>query len=228
MHVGGDMSYYLIILSLIAAALDWLAVFRKFKTLEYIMKPGFIILLSSWLFSVAGFRGSLIWFGLGLLFSLSGDVFLMLPQEQFIAGLVAFLFAHLSYIAGFNNTPPPINIVSVILALIVSLTTFQFYQKISYSLQHTSKTKLRFPVMIYTIVISLMLVSGLITLVREEWAAFPAILVSVGAFAFYFSDAFLAWDKFVKHVPYGRLLVIVTYQLGQMLIIIGAVLHYRV
>src|SRR3954469_11318097 len=38
----------------------------------------------------------------GLLCSLVGDVFLMLPRERFVAGLVSFLFAHLFYIAAFT------------------------------------------------------------------------------------------------------------------------------
>ncbi|HVG31899.1 MAG TPA: lysoplasmalogenase, partial [Pyrinomonadaceae bacterium] len=38
----------------------------------------------------------------GLLFSLAGDIFLMLPTDKFIAGLVSFLLAHLCYIAAFT------------------------------------------------------------------------------------------------------------------------------
>ncbi len=36
---------------------------------------------------------------IGLLFSIVGDIFLMLPSDMFIQGLVAFLIAHLIYIA---------------------------------------------------------------------------------------------------------------------------------
>jgi uncharacterized membrane protein YhhN len=39
----------------------------------------------------------------GLLFSLAGDVFLMLPSDRFIAGLVSSLFAHLFYIVAFTS-----------------------------------------------------------------------------------------------------------------------------
>ena len=38
----------------------------------------------------------------GLLFSLVGDVSLMLPNERFIQGLVSFLVAHLCYIVAFT------------------------------------------------------------------------------------------------------------------------------
>src|SRR6056297_34056 len=39
----------------------------------------------------------------GLLFSLAGDVFLMLPSDRFMEGLVSFLLAHLFYIAAFSS-----------------------------------------------------------------------------------------------------------------------------
>ena len=37
----------------------------------------------------------------GLACSLAGDIFLMLPGDRFIAGLLSFLLAHLAYIAAF-------------------------------------------------------------------------------------------------------------------------------
>jgi len=39
----------------------------------------------------------------GLVCSLAGDVFLMLPSDRFIAGLASFLIAHLFYIAAFAS-----------------------------------------------------------------------------------------------------------------------------
>src|ERR1041384_5570246 len=39
----------------------------------------------------------------GLVFSLAGDVFRMLPQDRFVAGLVSFLIAHLFYIVAFGS-----------------------------------------------------------------------------------------------------------------------------
>jgi hypothetical protein len=40
------------------------------------------------------------------------------------------------------------------------------------------------------------------------------------------SDSFLAWNKFVAPLPYGRLRVIVSYHVGQVLIVLGAALHF--
>jgi uncharacterized membrane protein YhhN len=39
----------------------------------------------------------------GLVCSLAGDVFLMLPSDRFVAGLVSFLIAHLFYITAFTS-----------------------------------------------------------------------------------------------------------------------------
>ena len=39
---------------------------------------------------------------LGLLFSLAGDIFLMLPRDRFIFGLGSFLMAHIVYIIAFS------------------------------------------------------------------------------------------------------------------------------
>src|SRR5690606_39451064 len=38
-----------------------------------------------------------------LVFSVAGDIFLVLPQNRFLAGLVSFFLAHLMYIAAFST-----------------------------------------------------------------------------------------------------------------------------
>jgi hypothetical protein len=66
--------------------------------------PSVLIL---WFVQVGGLEGRLLWFGLGLVFSLAGDIFLMLPSRFFIAGLIAFLLGHVFYIFGFDPIPLP-------------------------------------------------------------------------------------------------------------------------
>jgi uncharacterized membrane protein YhhN len=39
----------------------------------------------------------------GLICSLAGDIFLMLPSDRFVAGLLSFLGAHLFYVAAFTS-----------------------------------------------------------------------------------------------------------------------------
>jgi len=220
------MSFTLIGLALVVALLDWLAVAKKWKTLEYIAKPGVMVVLLIWLASVGGFQGYLIPFGLGLLFSMAGDIFLMLPKERFVAGLVSFLLAHVAYIIGFNDTFPPMNLVTLVVAALVALVAFRLYTRIAGGLTASGNDKLKIPVLVYSIVISIMLLSALLTLIKPEWTAISALLAAFGALLFFLSDSCLAWNKFVQPLPNGRLIVIITYHVGQILIITGAALHF--
>src|SRR5436853_39756 len=76
------------------ALLDWLAVSRSVRSLEYVAKPATLLALLVY----AGCGHPSPWLVAALAFSLLGDVFLMLPAELFLAGLAAFLVAHLAYI----------------------------------------------------------------------------------------------------------------------------------
>jgi uncharacterized membrane protein YhhN len=220
------MSFTLLTVALILALLDWIAVAKKWKPLEYFAKPGVMIILLVWLWSVSGFGGPLTWFALGLIFSLVGDVFLMLPREQFIAGLIAFLLAHIAYTIGLTASVPPLTLISLIMAIVVGITSTRIYRGVSSALVSSNNSNLKIPVRMYTIIISVMLLAALMTLVRPEWSTGSSLLVSTGAVLFYLSDAFLAWNKFVEPIRRGSLIVIITYHLGQMLIIVGAATHY--
>jgi len=66
----------------------------------------------------------------------------------------------------------------------------------------------------------------MMTLFRSDWLSAPAYLASAGAVLFVASDTTLAWNKFVHPVRRGRLLVMITYHLGQIALIAGAVGQY--
>jgi uncharacterized membrane protein YhhN len=220
------MSYTLLWLAFIVAVIDWGAVQMRLKPVEFIAKPGVMVVLIIWLWQISSFQGALLWFGLGLIFSMAGDIFLMLPREQFIPGLISFLLAHLAYLVGFNQSAPPINLVSGLLVLLVVITAIQLYRRLAGGLQAPGQAELKIPVLAYLVVISLMLISALLTLIRPEWAEGPALIASSGALLFFISDSFLGWNKFVAPLSYGHLRVIVTYHLGQILIVLGAALHF--
>jgi uncharacterized membrane protein YhhN len=219
------MSYILYFISLIIAAIDWIAVAKKYKPVEYFAKPAVMISLLIWVLQSGGNNSFLIWFELGIVFSLAGDLFLMLPKERFLAGLISFLLAHICYLTGFSSAPPPINFASIVLAVIILITSLRIYRRILENLTNLKQGSLKIPILLYTTVISLMLYSALITLVREDWPVLSAIIVSIGALLFYISDVFLAWSKFITPLPHAKLRVIITYHLGQALIALGAVLY---
>jgi uncharacterized membrane protein YhhN len=221
------MDFPILLLAFIFALLDWFAVARKLKWLEFIAKPGVMIVLLVWLWLVSRFQGALIWFALGLLFSLAGDVFLMLPRERFIPGLISFLLAHAAYVVGFTRSSPVLNPIALVPAVLVAAVSVQMYRRIAAGLQSSGYAKLKVPVLVYTLVISLMLFAALLTLLRLDWSLETALLVSAGALLFYISDGILAWNKFIHPLRYGKLTIITTYHIGQILITLGAAIHYR-
>ncbi len=220
------MSYTLIWVCLIIAVVDWAAVASGRKTVEYIAKPGVMVLLLIWLYQVSGFSGALVWFAMGLVFSLAGDIFLMLPREQFIAGLISFLLAHIAYIVGFFQSQVALNLPGLIIAVVIALVMLRLYRSIAAGLDRSGKSALKPPVLVYSLVISIMLLLALLTMTGEQWQTVPALLVSAGALLFFISDALLAWNKFVTPLHQGRFISIIPYHLGQTLLTIGAALHY--
>jgi uncharacterized membrane protein YhhN len=220
------MSYYFLFLALILAVLDWIAVARKWRRIEYFAKPATMLALLAWLGVNNGFQGSMLWFALGLLFSLGGDIFLMLPREQFIPGLVSFLIAHICYLIGFNSANPVYNAASLILLVVVMFTGYLVYRRVALGLQASGQSKLKLPVLVYSIVISLMLFSALSTLIQPDWRIYAAVFASSGALLFFISDTTLALNKFVSPIPKARVITMVTYHLGQILIVLGAALRF--
>lgn len=207
-------------------AIDWLAVARSWKRLEYAAKPAAIVALLAWLgvnsFGWGLWTPPLAWFAIGLVFSLAGDVLLLLPERYFLAGLVAFLLGHIAYIFGLNAAGwlwPTEALLAIPMVLIGGWLVW----RIGRSLQITGRSRLKVPIVVYTAVISLMVVSAAATLFRSVWPTYPAALIALGAILFFTSDALLAWNRFVAPIARGKMLVIVAYHLGQMLLILGAV-----
>jgi uncharacterized membrane protein YhhN len=149
----------------------------------------------------------------------------MIPRDMFIFGLLAFLLGHIFYIVGLNNTAPFLNLLGVILIIVLAAYLWWLYPKLAGGLVSKGKSGLKLPVLIYSLVISLMVYSALMTWTRAGWSTISALTVSVGAILFYASDSMLAWDRFLKPLSHARLRVMVTYHLGQMGIILGAILH---
>ena len=219
------MPTILFALAILTALLEWVAVYKNWRKVEYVAKPGVMVFLFAWFMLTSGLRGPVVWFGLGILLSLVGDIFLMLSNERrwFLFGLGAFLLAHVAYILGFNTPPPPFTGMTFVVALMVIMSALPLVRRILLGAAHKGLHRLVGPVRVYATVISLMLFSALITLFRTDWLSTPAYLVSLGAVLFISSDLVLAWNKFVHPIRRGRLVLMITYHLGQMALIAGAV-----
>jgi uncharacterized membrane protein YhhN len=195
--------------------------------LEYLAKPAVMIILFLWLWTSTGLNGASLWFGIGILLSLAGDVFLLISLDRlFLAGLVVFLLAHLAYLVGFNIPIPEISAWGFVLAVIVGLGGVRVIRRIIAPLAASGQARMRMPIIIYSTVISLMLLSAMMKMTDITWNANAATLVGVGAFLFYVSDIILAWHKFVAPIQYGRIYNIGAYHLGQIMLIAGVIAQF--
>jgi uncharacterized membrane protein YhhN len=220
------MFVYLFFVAILLAILNWVALEKGWKILVYITKPATMLALIIWMVFEVGVSGALIFFTLGLIFSMIGDICLMLPREQFIGGLVAFLLGHVCYIIGFNFETPPVTVVTMAMAVGVVLIAVAVIRPLRAGLLAKEQKALLQPVQVYAGVISVMLLSALVTLARPEWDKTAAILACLGAAFFFLSDTLLAWNKFVTPISKGSLKVMITYHLGQILIALGAATQF--
>jgi alkenylglycerophosphocholine/alkenylglycerophosphoethanolamine hydrolase len=218
----------LIILAFVFAGLESLALWKGWHKLEYLVKPTVMVCLFIWLYATAGLGGALLWFGIGLLFSLAGDIALLFIDRFFILGLVAFLLGHIAYLIGFNTPlPQTTSAWSFLLAIVIGLGSVRVLRRIAGSMRTKGQTRLVIPVLIYGTVITLMLLAAMLTLFRLDWEATAAVLVSLGAALFYFSDILLAWHRFVAPIKNGRMLNIGMYHLAQIAIVVGVAMQFR-
>ena len=221
------------ILLFLVAVVDWVAVAKNWKKLEYIAKPAAMLVLLGLLALVGRFSSlPLICFGLGIFFSMAGDVFLMISYARFsdrwfLPGLAAFLLAHISYIVGLNTPLPNVSpIWSLGLAVILALSAARILRRIIDGVREKGLPRLVGPVNWYGMVITLMLLSALLTLNNANWKTSAGGLVALGAILFYFSDVLLACNKFVKPIRNGRLANMILYHLGQAALVAGVLIQF--
>jgi len=146
---------------------------------------------------------------LGLLCSLAGDVFLMLPRNRFLAGLACFFVAHICYLAAFAG---PYGLPNSPLVLLC----FAAYGICLLRRLWPRLGRYRMPVAVYTCVLLLMAVAAHQQLMRAS--SLRAWLAFTGALLFVLSDSVLALDRFEVGAKRRQLLVLSTYFLAQWLI----------
>ena len=139
-----------------------------------------------------------------LVFSLAGDVFLMLPGNYFIPGLASFLVAHIFYIALFRQGQgwfPSQARLPLVLAVGAAM-----YAVIWGGL---GDPVLKVAVAAYVTVISLMAAQaiGRATVLGDAASRW----VAVGACIFMVSDSLIAINKFVTPVAMSSLWILATY-----------------
>jgi uncharacterized membrane protein YhhN len=208
---------WMLLTSACIAIVDWIAVARQNRTLEIVAKPATLLALCVWFGSYPAARSSTVGvlFLLGLVFSLLGDIFLLFPGVHFLRGLIAFLLAHLLYIAAFNSTGPILTLPAILLAVPIVIAALLILRRLIASLKEHGNEAMIVPVSVYALVLSLTLWSASTTLFRNDWSLLAGTLAAAGGVLFFVSDASIAWNRFVGPHWGGRLFEIVTYHLAQ-------------
>lgn len=192
---------------------DWIVVApgTREKRLEYLLKPATMVALIAVALALdPESSAQRSWFVAALVLSLAGDVFLMLPADLFVAGLAAFLLAHVAYIvgflvAGFDGGGALIGLAVVVIAggtLGVRIV----------GAVRTRHAALLAPVVVYMSVISAMVLAAFGS--KEP-------LAIAGALLFYSSDSLIAGDRFVEPKRWARPAIMSTYHLAQAALVLS-------
>lgn len=197
----------------VAALANWYAVLTSHRRLMVVAKPlTLIALIALALAGGAAEHPVGRWLLLGLVLSLAGDVFLLFTgNTTFLAGLVSFLLGHVAYVVAFLTlglAEPAWGLAALVLLLGAS----PFIARIIPGAHRHGGAGFAVAVTAYTLVIGAMVLTAWMT---GEW------VVGLGAGLFMVSDTVLAANLFVRRHRFGDLAVMVTYHLGQLLIVLG-------
>ncbi|KRG46717.1 hypothetical protein ARC20_04565 [Stenotrophomonas panacihumi] len=181
------------------------------RWLHYLCKPAATVLIL--LRATAAVPGVYRrWVRVGLGFSLVGDVCLMWPVDAFVAGLAAFLLAHIAYIVAFAR-----GVRAGALALTAPvLAAYAVFNLVG--LWPHLPAALRGAVIAYTAVLATMAALALARGWRPPADGTHARRAALGAVLFVASDSLLAWDRFAGPLPGAIAGVLATYYAAQWLI----------
>jgi uncharacterized membrane protein YhhN len=201
------VSWVFAAVSAACALVDWWATSAERPSVRYVSKPATLAALIGVAVTIDPSVSPTIrtWMVIGLVLSLAGDVFLMLDEKWFVAGLGSFLLGHIAYVVGLQLAPTSVPFTVVGLA-VVAVAAGTVGRRVVRSVGSGAQRGLLVPVIAYMAVISAMVVSAFGT--AAPWAI-------IGASLFYVSDATLAWNRFLERRRWGPLAVMVTYHLGQ-------------
>ena len=197
----------------VLAVVDWYAVARQDRRTETWAKPATLVaLVVTALVLGATDTTAGLWLLVALVLGLAGDVFLLGDSDtRFQLGLGAFLLGHLAFLVSFTRLgldPASWAWVAWVVLLVCLLATRQ----VAPATYMRAGWPLAGPVALYTIVIGAMVIVAFDT---------GEPLIAVGATVFAASDSILAVNRFVRPVAWAPVAVMVTYHVGQALIVAG-------
>jgi len=196
---------------------NWYAVATSHARLEWWAKLlTMVALIATALAAGAASTGTGWWLLAALAFGLLGDFALLgSSNRRFVGGVLAFLVGHLAYVACFARLglPAP-GWAWIVIALVIGMAVVT--RELVPTAWRLAGPALALPIAVYSLVIAAMLVVAWLTGVA---------LVAAGATVFVVSDTLIALTMARTELgrPHGRaqLAVMVTYHVGQALIVAG-------
>ncbi len=148
----------------------------------------------------------------GLLFSLAGDVFLMLPSDRFLAGLGSFLLAHICYILAFASDFGPYT--GWVFLIPITGYAFIFLRTL---LPYTCNLKI--PVIVYSLILGIFLWQAM----GRAWylGDHSPLWALAGSILFVASDSILAYVYFLKSFKWSQVFILTTYWMAQLFIVMS-------
>ena len=217
--------YFVLGLSGLIAIINGYAVSHGQRKINFITKPGPILILIITLFLLPSQTRLTRWFIAALSLSAAGDILLLFGERFFLLGLSAFLGAQLSYIVALNKTLPPRQPLLILLLLGAISLTSALYTPLYKALRKRDQKSFILPTLLYALSLTGMLTSCFAAWVRPTWSQQSSFFLSLGGSSFFLSDAMLAWHRFISPLKNRDIKVRLTYYLGQIGLVIGVILH---
>ena len=196
------------------------------EMVERITKPLLVMILAVYFIWNTGSisTGLKKWILPALFFSWTGDILLMFVADNasfFLAGLVAFLIAHIFYIFFFHAVRVGENIKGKVFLLVLVF----IYYAVLMTVLSPGLGSMKLPVRIYGVFICFMLMLALHALYSKYRQA--GLKMAAGALLFVLSDTVLAINKFYYPFMEAGIIIMITYSAAQLLIVQGAIEYIR-
>ncbi|KAL4497197.1 hypothetical protein ABPG72_019517 [Tetrahymena utriculariae] len=200
------------------------------KEYNYITKPSvvFIMFIYTLFQPHHGAKAFKQFMAIGFIFSTLGDIFLMFDGQQFLFyGLGSFATAHIAFLVGFleNSSFDTNQFVNFSVPIGVLLFGYGYYMFIFLTSQTGFPEKLKTPVLVYVVLISVMCFASSM---RDKTSPKSYYLAFIGAFFFVCSDSILSLNMFVPGFKSTimQFAAMFTYYIAEYLIFVASLIHY--
>ena len=196
---------------IIFSLIDFFGIYLEKQWMVYLAKPMLMTTLFGYYY--LNKKSDNLFFVLGLLFSLFGDLFLLGSGElYFILGLIFFLIAHVFYIIMVFKILLEIKLKDFMIAGIPYLLLFLILINVLYD----GLGSMKIPVIIYAMTISFLGVFSLLLFLQSRTKT--SLILLFGVLIFITSDTILALNLFYEKQSFYPILIMTTYVMAQFLI----------